>query len=239
MIFDYNKLKIHREFAFQNIEQSSFLIEHAEDIIKDNIDQLSWDFSAQNKVLEILPRRRDLSSFLLSKGASLTTHHLPPEQSDDTLPFQDQSMDLIISTFNLHFVNDVRTLLKSIHNILKPQGVFIANFAVDNSLSNLKKLIIEHEAKAGIGHCAHTIPFIASEKIYLLLQEADFKFIIVNRENIILEYNSHIDLMKDLKNMGENNAMVNAANSLPKSILQEPEPIKDEIILATIIVKKD
>ena len=250
MLFDYNLIKLHRNFASDNLYKSDFLIQHAISIIKDQLDQLEWDFKKQKHVLELGARNGSMSQFFLNSGADLTITDLSQKMlsknpskkkilvNDDSLEFQDDSADLIISTMNLHWINDVRAFAKSIHRILKKDGAFIANFIGDNSFLALKKLIIKHEADSGIPHTPHIIPLIPAENIYILFQEAGFKFIIVNRENIELEYNSPIDLMKDLKNMGENNAMLSNPSKLPRSILSHSESFEDELIMVTLIVKK-
>lgn len=250
MLFDYKKLKLHRDFAAGNIQKSDFLIDHAESIIRDNIIQLGWDPAFQKDIIEIGPRSSDLSRMFLDAGANLTCIDFSQKMldrnpatnkiviEDDNLPFEENSADLIISSLNLHHVNDVREYAKSIHKILKPGGSFISTFIGDNSFTNLKKLILEHEAKASMPHAPHIIPFIAADKLYLLFQEAGFNFIIVNREEVNLEYQSALGLMKDLKNMGENNASINAPNILPRSLVPFKEKFEDEIIMVTLIVKK-
>lgn len=250
MLFDYNKLKAHRDFGAANIHKSDFLIDHAEKIIRSNIVQLGWDPVMQKDIIEIGPRSSELSAMFMDVGANLTACDFSQKMLDkspaknkilvenDDLPFEENSADLIISGLNMHYVNDVREYAKTIQKILKPGGAFVATFVGDNSFANIKKLILNHEAKAGIPHTPHIIPFIAADKLYVLFQEAGFRFIIVNREEVKLEYRRPIDLMKDLKNMGENNSMIDQANSLPRSIIKSQESFEDEIILVTLVVKK-
>lgn len=250
MLFDYKKLKAHRDFAADNIHKSDFLIDHVENIIRSNIVQLGWDPVKQKDILEIGPRSSELSSMFMDVGTNLTATDFSQKMLDkspaknkilienDELPFEENSADLIISALNMHYVNDVREYVKTIQKILKPGGAFISTLIGDNSFSKLKKIIIDHEAKSGMPHMPHIIPFIAADKLYLLFQEAGFKFIIVNREEVKLEYRRPIDLMHDLKNMGENNACIDAPHILPRSIVQSQESFEDEIILVTLVVKK-
>ena len=251
MLFDYNKLKLHRDFAAENIQKSDFLIDHAENIIRENIIELGWDPVKQKEIIEIGPRSSELSAMFMDVGVNLSVCDFSEKMltkspsnnkvllEDDNLPFDENSADLIISALNMHYVNDVREYAKTIKKILKPGGAFISTFIGDNSFSNLKRILLTHEAEANIPHTPHIIPFIAADKLYLLFQEAGFRFIIVNREEIKLEYRKPIDLMKDLKNMGENNAMLEQANSLPRSIMHSQESFEDEIILVTLVAKKD
>lgn len=251
MLFDYKKLKIHRDFAADNIQKSDFLIDHAEAIIRNNIIQLEWDPVVQKDIIEIGPRKSELSSMFLDVGVNLRVCDISEKMlkknpakkkillENDDLPFEENSADLIISALNLHHVNDVRKYAKDIKKILKPAGAFVATFIGDNSFATLKRILLDMEAKASLPHTSHIIPFIAADKLYLLFQEAGFRFIIVNREEVKLEYRRPFDLMKDLKNMGENNACINAPNILPRSIINSQESFEDEIILVTLVVKKD
>lgn len=250
MLFDYNLIKLHRDFAANNLDKSDFLLLHAEKVIRENIAQLEWDFKKQNNILEIGARNIDLSNALVKAGVNLTTAEFSPTMlkknpaknkillENDNLNLEENTIDMIISIMNLHWVNDVRQFAKDIYQILKKDGAFIANFIGDNSFNNFKKLIIEHEEKSGIPHLPHIVPLIQAENIYRLFQEAGFKFITVAREDIKLEYGSPINLMKDLKNMGENNAMIDSARILPRSILKHQGSFEDEVTLVTLVVKK-
>jgi hypothetical protein len=81
---------------------------------------------------------------------------------------------------------------------------------------------------------------IPADKLYMIFQEAGFKFIVVARIEMDLEYDHPIKLMKDLKNMGENNALCSNILPLPKQILSSKieEPFKDQLTFVTLVVKK-
>ena len=140
---------------------------------------------------------------------------------------------------NLHWINDLRNYAKSIYKILKKDGAFIANFIGSPSLKNLKNTLVNAEIKDQSHHLPHIIPLIEADKLYMLFQEAGFKFIIVGRIEIDLEYDNPIKLMKDLKNMGENNAIASPILPLPKSIFkQQYSSFKDQLTFVSLVVKK-
>jgi hypothetical protein len=132
----------------------------------------------------------------------------------------------------------VPNFIKQIVPILKPNGVFIANFIGAGSFDNLKKLFINLESDSSRPHYMHVIPLIPAENIYKLFQEAGFSFIIVNTQNLELEYDNPIRLMKELKNMGENNSMANNIAPLPRAVFDCKDKFKDSVLLVSVVVRK-
>ena len=54
------------------------------------------------------------------------------------LPYGDASLDLVLSSMALHWVNDVPGLLAEVRRVLKPDGVFIAAFLGGDTLMELR-----------------------------------------------------------------------------------------------------
>jgi NADH dehydrogenase [ubiquinone] 1 alpha subcomplex assembly factor 5 len=54
------------------------------------------------------------------------------------LPFQDASLDLVLSSMALHWVNDVPGLLAEVRRVLKPDGAFLCTFLGGETLSELR-----------------------------------------------------------------------------------------------------
>ena len=54
------------------------------------------------------------------------------------LPYADASMDLVLSSMALHWVNDVPGLLAEVRRVLKPDGAFIAAFLGGETLMELR-----------------------------------------------------------------------------------------------------
>lgn len=251
-LFDSKILKAHRDYAASNMHKADFILKHAIEDAIDHIKELEWDFAKQNKVIEIGSRYGMLASILARTKADLTVTDYSQKMLDlnpaknqilmenDVLDFSDNSADMIVSCMNLHWVNDVRSYAKEVHRILRPGGAFIANFIGDGSLMNLKNFLVNLEIQNNRPHIPHVIPMIPADKLYMLFQEAGFKFIIVARVEIDLEYDHPTKLMKDLKNMGENNAMASNIMPLPKKILNSKveDSFKDQLTFVSLVVKK-
>ena len=213
MIFNPNLIKLHHEFASKYISESDFLIEHAASEIMHDIELLN--VTPQN-ILELGPRTGHLSRKLATQYPNANRHF-----ALDTEPHTFQTnFDLIVSCMNFHWINEVEKHLRHINSILIDEGKYVLNFAASGSLENLKHYLLQCEFEAGIGHSPHIIPFPKEDKVQTMFQQCGFKFVVVSTEKIELEYENPVKLMKDLKNMGENNALIDSGTALPKNILK-------------------
>jgi hypothetical protein len=225
MIFNQNILKLHREYARRNIHESDFLIEHATADIIENIELLN--FNPQN-ILEIEPRAGHLSRKLSKQYAQITC-----AEADD---MPNQKFDLIASSMYFHWVEKVENFLRQIHSMLTEDGRLVLNFVASGSLDHLKKFLLQCEIEGGVGHSPHIMPFPQEEKVQTMFQQCGFKFVIVSTEKIELEYVSPIKLMKDLKNMGENNAFSGQIVPLPRNVFEhKAQPFHDIINMVTVV----
>ncbi len=139
---------------------------------------------------------------------------------EETLPLETASFDLITFSLGLHWINDVQNFLLQIKRILKPNGLFIGNFIGGNSLKELRMKFIEAEIATNRPHFQHVSPFIHFDHVTPLLGQAGFTEIIVDYENIQLNYNSPLDFIRELKNIGESGALFqNSHNLISKQML--------------------
>jgi ubiquinone/menaquinone biosynthesis C-methylase UbiE len=248
MLFDNKLLQLHRDYAAKNLHKSDFLINFSAEDILDHVEQLGNNFT---DIIELGARTGHLSTFFLNDNSSFLVTDSSQKmldknpakkklllETDAELPFAHDSADLIMSAMNLHWINNVPSFLKQISSTLKSNGVFIANYIGSGSFDNLKKLFIEVESNSSRPHYMHVIPLIPAENIYKLFQEAGFNFIVVNTQKLELEYDTPIRLMRELKNMGENNAMTNNIAPLPRAIFDYKDKFEDSVTLVTVVARK-
>ncbi|MDR0296920.1 MAG: methyltransferase domain-containing protein [Rickettsia sp.] len=139
---------------------------------------------------------------------------------EENLPFKTASFDLITFSLGLHWINDVQNFLLQIKRILKPNGIFIGNFIGGNSLKELRMRFIEAEIATNRPHFQHVSPFIHFDHVTPLLQQAGFTEVVVDYENIQLNYKSPLDFIRELKNIGESGALLqNSHNLISKQVL--------------------
>lgn len=217
-MFDRLNLKNHRNNAVKGISNSLFIKQAANDVI-DRLKMIDMDFPAileisakcgyLTKLLkDIYPNSQiiatDMSSILLESFEHRDKLYIDEEQ----LEFPNNSFDLIVYSLGLHSINDVQRFLFNIRNFLKPNGIFIGNFVGGNSLRNLRKSLIETEIASGFKHSSHISPFIHFDHVPTLLSQAGFNEVIVDYENIKLEFDNPLMLMREIKNIGESNSLV-------------------------------
>ncbi|MCZ6886736.1 MAG: methyltransferase domain-containing protein [Rickettsia endosymbiont of Ixodes persulcatus] len=126
---------------------------------------------------------------------------------DEDLEFSPNSFDLTVYSLGLHWINDVQRFLSNIRTFLKPEGIFIGNFVGGDSLKNLRKVLIEAEITSNFKHSPHISPFIHFDHVPILFSQAGFAEVIVDYENISLEFDNPLALMREIKNIGESNSL--------------------------------
>ena len=128
---------------------------------------------------------------------------------DENLPFANDKFDLIISILNLHNVNDLPGCFKRLQESLKPKGVLIVSMFGEENLLQLKEVIIETELALKKGTSPRISPSISIKQLGSLMQRAGFKDPIIDCDHVIVHYKDPIDILRDLRNMGETNIMIN------------------------------
>lgn len=229
-LFNEHILRMHQQFAMENIHKSDFLIEHAACDIIENLDLLDMH---PKRILEIAPRAGHLTKKVKEKYGQQSCY----QKSKSYNLVTSQPFDIILSSMNFHWSNDLLDDLQRMHQNLTPAGRVVMNFVGSGSLENLKKYLLECELKANFGHSPHVIPLLKEEKVQGLFQQAGFKFVVIGVEKIELEYTSPITLMRDLKNMGENNALTSGIGILPRNVFEwnSGELFYDTINLITVV----
>ncbi|XP_017866309.1 PREDICTED: NADH dehydrogenase [ubiquinone] 1 alpha subcomplex assembly factor 5 isoform X1 [Drosophila arizonae] len=150
-------------------------------------------------------------------------------QDEEQLDFEENSMDLIISSLSLHWVNDLPGCFARIKRSLKPDGVFIASLFGGDTLYELRSSLqlAELERKGGIA--PHVSPFTQIRDIGSLLNRAGFTMLTIDTDEIVIGYPSMFELMWDLKGMAENNAAFNRPAHLSRETLMAASAIYKEL----------
>lgn len=103
---------------------------------------------------------------------------------EEYLPFGKESFDLVLSSMSLHWVNDIPSVLKQVHDILRPDGAFIACMLGGSTLQELKHCfyLAEMERKGGIS--PHVSPYVLPSDVAGLLQSHNFSLPTVDVDTI-------------------------------------------------------
>lgn len=126
---------------------------------------------------------------------------------EDFLPFAPASIDLVVSALDLHTVNDLPGALLQIRQSLKPDGLFVAAILGGETLHELRACLSEAELELRGGVTPRVAPFADKPQMGALLQRAGFALPVVDSDIVTVTYDSIFPLMKDLRLMGEGNAI--------------------------------
>ncbi|KAF5277425.1 hypothetical protein FQA39_LY06238 [Lamprigera yunnana] len=128
---------------------------------------------------------------------------------EEHIHFEPDSLDLVISSLNLHWVNDLPGAFKSILNGLKQDGAFLGAVFGGETLFELRSSLQLAELERRGGLSPHISPFTEISDIGSLLTRAGFTMLTIDTDEVVILYPSMFELMWDLKGMGESNAAVN------------------------------
>ncbi|KAI0455065.1 S-adenosyl-L-methionine-dependent methyltransferase [Xylaria acuta] len=149
--------------------------------------------------------------------------------NEETLPYDANTFDLVLSSLSMHWVNDLPGVLAQINNVLKPDCAFIGAMFGGDTLYELRTSLqlAEQERRGGIS--PHVSPLADVRDVGGLLGKAGFKMLTVDVDDIIVDYPDTFALMQDLQAMGENNAVLG----------REMGPIQRDVLLATDAIYRE
>jgi ubiquinone/menaquinone biosynthesis C-methylase UbiE len=240
VIFSRNKLKHHRNRAAFSDKEYDFLFDYSAETIFSKLEDLNY---LPTKILEIGARRGSLTELLYEnyKNSTIITTDIAEQAirsnpsnikivlDEEQLCFQENSFDLILSSLNIHWINDLPRFLLEVKSALTPNGTFIASFIGGNSLKDFRTKLIKAEMMAASPHFPHISPMIEHETITGLLQNIGFKNIVTEKETVAVEYQNIFSLMSDLKYMGESSCFHHSTNyALNRATLKYLETIYTE-----------
>ncbi|XP_006806608.2 arginine-hydroxylase NDUFAF5, mitochondrial [Neolamprologus brichardi] len=147
---------------------------------------------------------------------------------EEFLPFKENTFDLVVSSLALHWINDLPGALRQIHQVLKPDGVFIGAMVGGETLYELRCSLQLAETEREGGFSPHISPYTAVTDLGNLLGQAGFNMLTVDIDEIQVHYPGIMEVMTDLQGMGESNCAWNR-----KSLLH-----RDTILAAAAIYKE-
>ena len=127
---------------------------------------------------------------------------------EERLPFAPGSLDLVVSSLALHWVNDLVGALVQIRLALKADGLFLGALLGGETLTELRQCLIAAEAEITGGAGPRVSPFAGTYDAAGLLQRAGFALPVADIDRVTVRYSHPLRLMADLRAMGETNAMV-------------------------------
>ncbi|KIP10408.1 hypothetical protein PHLGIDRAFT_497057 [Phlebiopsis gigantea 11061_1 CR5-6] len=143
--------------------------------------------------------------------------HADEERLLETIPTNSQ--EAIISCLSLHWINDLPGALVQIKEALQPDGVFLGALFGGDTLFELRTALQLAEAEREGGISPHVSPMTDSRDMSNLLSRAGFTLLTVDVDEIKVNYPSMWELMDDLRDMGESNAVLGRRHFLHRDTL--------------------
>lgn len=213
-IFDRTAVRRHRDRAAGGFGAHDFLHREVADRLADRLKDIRRSFPAALDLgggpgaFAPDPRPGLLVTADLSERLLRASHPSPGIVCDEEfLPFADSSFDLVTSCLALHWVNDLPGALIQIRRALKPDGLFLAVIPGGDTLIELRHALLEAEAETAGGTSPRTSPVAGVADGGSLLQRAGFAMPVVDTDTITVTYADMFGLMRDLRGMGETNAV--------------------------------
>jgi SAM-dependent methyltransferase len=144
----------------------------------------------------------DLSGAMLASRSGLRI-----QVDEETLPFAVASLDMVVSTLALHWVNDLPGALIQIRRALKPDGLFMAAIFGGQTLTELRQCLLQAESDLSGGAGLRIAPFADAFDVAGLLQRAGFALPVADVDRVTVRYDHPLKLIQDLRRMGETNAL--------------------------------
>ncbi len=125
----------------------------------------------------------------------------------ETLDLEEGAHDLVIHALSLHWADDPIGQLVQCRRALRPDGLLIATSFAGQTLHELRSVLAEAEVTQTGGLSPRILPMGEIRDLGGLLQRAGFALPVADTTSLTVTYDSPIHLMRDLRAMGEGNAI--------------------------------
>lgn len=221
-VFDRGAVMRHRARAAPAFAEHGFLFQEVAERLADRLADINRTFplaldlgsrgGALARALDTagVHKARDIQTIIHTDGAPSLAGRAPAPSivaDEEFLPFAEDSLDLVVSNLALHWVNDLPGALVQINHALKPDGLFLAALLGGETLHELRASFEAAEAEVEGGVSPRVSPLIDVRDAGGLLQRAGFALPVTDVDTISVTYPDAIALMRDLRGMGETNAV--------------------------------
>lgn len=217
LVFDRRLVGRHRQRAAASLDRHAYLFEAMAEAIVERLGDIARRFP---RSLDLGAHQGGLGRRLLAGGTTdfLTSCDLAPglvaaapglrlAADEEWLPFKDGSFDLVASAGSLHWVNDLPGALIQIRDALAPDGLFVGALLGGATLAGLRQSFLEAEGRLEGRAGLHVSPFLDLHDAAGLLQRTGFAMPVADLETITVSYPDALTLMRELRAMGESNAL--------------------------------
>ena len=139
----------------------------------------------------------------------------------DTLDLPRQSFDCLVHAMSLHWTEDPVGQLVQMRLALKPDGLMLAIFPGGDTLAELRTALAMAETEVTGGLSPRVLPMGEVRDLGALLQRAGFALPVADTFKLHVSYANAFGLMKELRGMGEGNALAGRIKHPTRSEVME------------------
>lgn len=249
--FNHKLRRINKEMAFKNETWPTYryIYDEALSIIDDRLNDINRSFTncldfggncynllrnptQTNKIDHMICyansyEHRKFKELNVKKNSNIELVYGDEDNFDGCFP--PDSFDLIVSNLSLHWLNNLKTVMKNLQTCLKPDGVILFTIIGGQTLYQLRSSLYCAEIERLNGFSPHLSPMIEFSDVGRLLLDCNYVIPTIDWQEIVIEYPSIIHLMKDIKGMGDNNCPITSNGLLHKDILYSSQAIYNEL----------
>lgn len=221
-LFDHTARIMRAPRVKATLTRADFLLARVGDEIADRLDDVKRDFpkaaviGGAGVVAAALRGRAGTNRLIQIEDSEAMAEHAramapeaevrvsPPEEPD----LAPGGLDLIVGAMTLHRVNDPVGLLTQMRLALKPDGLALVALFGGQTLTELRASFAEAETEIEGGLSPRVAPMGEVRDLGGLLQRAGFALPVADVDRFDIAYQSPFHLMRDLRDMGEANALL-------------------------------
>lgn len=147
------------------------------------------------------------------------TQIYPVVVEEELWPFQVNSLDIVISSLNMNWVNDFTTALQRMLDSIRPNGMLFGCQFGDETLQELSVAyqLCENERHSGVS--PHISPTLSISELGNTLDACQLQMATMYSEKVMLLFDSCVELLEYLQQTGEGNALLDARPGTFKDVL--------------------
>lgn len=195
-IFDQKQLARQHARAAGNYARHDFLHREMAERLSERLDDVNRQFAQATCIGMDCPQHRKITH---CEKAGFS--------SAEILNLQPASQNLILAPVGLWHLNDLPGALFQLRHALKPDGLFLGMLFGGQTLIELRDALQTAEMEITGGITPRTAPLVDVRDAGNLLTRAGFALPVVDGEILTVSYENIFALMRDLRGMGEGNAL--------------------------------
>lgn len=217
ILFDREIFALRKDRAAEQFSNHDFLLRHVGEDFADRLAAILREFpcvvnvgayngalvdalGALSRLGPVVHLDSSASMFSEAQGQKIVC-------DEEFLPFKDGSIDLFLSAFGLHFVNDLPGVLVQLRRSLRPDGLALIALPGARTLFELRDAFSVAESEIDGGISPRVGPFADIRDCGGLLQRAGFALPVVDSYEVRVTYETPFALMKELRAMGASNVL--------------------------------